>query len=78
MPGEAEVEVEELLWSARQAAKACGIGERTLWRLAACGEFPPPIRIGGRTLWRAESVREWIATKEKAAWNKQAVLRKSP
>ena len=68
---------EQLLWNARTTAKALGIGERTLWRLAATGEFPPGIRVGGCTRWPAEAVRVWIAQKHAEAEGRQAALRKS-
>ena len=38
--------IQELLTTA-QAAKLCGLGERTFWRHAHSGVAPAPVRIGG-------------------------------
>lgn len=34
------------LLSTRQAARLCGLGERTVWRHARTGVMPPPIKLG--------------------------------
>ena len=50
----------ELLTTA-QAAKLCGLGERTFWRHAHSGAAPAPVRIGGSTRYRRSDLLAWIA-----------------
>lgn len=51
----------ELLTS-RQAAKLCGIGERTLWRWSRSGIAPAPVKIGGSAVrYRRDDYLAWIA-----------------
>lgn len=52
--------VQELLTTA-QAAKLCGLGERTFWRHAHSGAAPAPVRIGGSTRYRRSDLLAWIA-----------------
>jgi excisionase family DNA binding protein len=51
----------ELLTTA-QAAKLCGLGERTFWRHAHSGAAPAPVRIGGSTRYRRSELLVWIAS----------------
>lgn len=51
-----------LLYSARQLAVALGVSLRTVWRLAASGRLPRPIRIGSGKRWRREEIVTWIAS----------------
>ena len=43
--------VAELL-TTREAARLCGLGERTFWRHSHSGAAPAPVRIGGSTRYR--------------------------
>lgn len=54
----------KLTLSAREAAEALGIGERTLWAKTNCGEIPH-IRIGRRVLYPIHLLHEWIDKKAK-------------
>jgi predicted DNA-binding transcriptional regulator AlpA len=36
------------------------VGERTIRRLVATGQFPRPIRLGGTLRWRKEEVRAFL------------------
>ena len=49
----------ELLTTA-QAARLCGLGERTLWRHSRSGAAPPPLKIGGAVRFRRADLAEWI------------------
>ncbi|MGA2060001.1 MAG: helix-turn-helix domain-containing protein [Thermoguttaceae bacterium] len=49
----------ELLTTA-EAARLCGLGERTFWRHAHSGAAPAPVRIGGSTRYRRSDLLEWI------------------
>jgi predicted DNA-binding transcriptional regulator AlpA len=53
----------ELLTTA-EAARLCGIGERTLWRWSRCGIAPGPLKIGsgknGAVRFRRDDYLEWI------------------
>ena len=54
-----------LLLNVQDVATLLGIGTRTVWRLAGCGEIPAPIAIGGRRLWHRPTLEAFIS--EKAA-----------
>lgn len=54
-----EVELEPLLFGAKDAAKLLGIGERTLWELTREGAFPI-VRLKNRTLWAADELHAWV------------------
>lgn len=51
-----------LVYSARQLAVALGVSLRTVWRLAAAGKLPKPVRIGSGKRWRREEILAWIAS----------------
>jgi len=55
------VAVPPLLVGAIEAARLCGVSERTWWTLHAGGRCPLPVRLGRRTLWRADELPAWIA-----------------
>lgn len=49
------------LLNIRTVAAVTSLGESTIWRRAAAGDFPAPTNIGPRcTRWRASDVSEWI------------------
>lgn len=52
--------LEPLALSARDAARACGLGLRTWRTMVATGRAPRPVRIGRRTLWPLGELREWL------------------
>lgn len=52
--------VPELLTTA-QAARLCGMGERTLWRHSRSGAAPAPVKIGGAVRYRRSELASWIA-----------------
>ncbi|MEL7593893.1 MAG: helix-turn-helix transcriptional regulator [Aeromonas veronii] len=53
---------------AKILAPMLGIAEVTLWRWAADGKIPKPIKLGARvTAWRAEDVRRWMDAQGQAA-----------
>ena len=40
---------------------ATGLSRSSLYRLAAAGEFPRPIKLGPRAVgWRADEIAAWI------------------
>ena len=45
------------------------ICDMTLWRLVNDPDngFPDPIKINGRRYWNLNEIREWLASKRKAA-----------
>ena len=47
---------------AREAAKAIGISERTLWSLTAANEIPH-VRVGRAVLYPVDGLRDWLARK---------------
>ena len=52
---------QQLLVTAKQAARMCGKSLRTWRSWDAAGWIPQPVRIGRSTLWRADELREWVA-----------------
>lgn len=59
MGGTAPQAAGQLLLSAREAARALGIGERTLWTQTRAGGLPC-IRIGRRVLYAPRDLEVWI------------------
>jgi excisionase family DNA binding protein len=56
-----------LLLSAREAAKALSVCEKTLWTLTKNGEIPV-IRMGRAVRYPVDGLRKWISEKsEKSA-----------
>ena len=51
--------VPALALRARDAAKAIGVSERTLWAWTAAGEVPH-VRRGGVILYPVDALREWL------------------
>ena len=44
-----------------EVESATGLSRSSLYRLAAAGEFPRPIRLGPRAVgWRADEIVAWI------------------
>jgi predicted DNA-binding transcriptional regulator AlpA len=56
----AETIVPELL-TTKEAARLCGMGERTFWRHSRSGAAPAPLKIGGAVRYRRAELLEWIA-----------------
>ena len=52
--------IEPLLLTAKQAAKALNISERTLWALSASGEIPK-LKIGKSVRYSVADLKKWIA-----------------
>ena len=53
------------LMTQTDVAKLLRVTPRTLQRMVASGEFPPPIRISpGRSRWRRNVVDDWIEERE--------------
>ena len=48
------------LLSTAEAARLCGMGERTLWRHSRSGLAPKPVKIGGLVRYRRQELLEWI------------------
>ena len=51
---------EQLLLTAKQAARMCGKSLRTWRTWDSAGWIPRPVRIGRATLWRADEMRAWV------------------
>ena len=62
MPNSIPEIVPELL-TAREAARLCGMGERTFWRHTHNGVAPTPVKIGGSTRYRRSELLAWIAAR---------------
>lgn len=53
-----------LLLRPRDVAVLLAISIRGVWRLAAKGEIPRPVKVGNSTRWRASDVEAFIAQSE--------------
>lgn len=50
-----------------EVLRIVGLSRSTVYRLAANGDFPQPIRLGRRsTGWRLSELTEWLATRGRA------------
>ncbi|MBT9098771.1 AlpA family phage regulatory protein [Methylovulum psychrotolerans] len=48
-------------------APRLGMSKSTIWRLVREGKFPKPIKLSDKvTVWKADSIIEWLASKEAA------------
>lgn len=54
---------QQLLVTAKQAARLCGKSLRTWWAWESAGLIPRPVRIMRSTLWRIEEIQEWVKAK---------------
>lgn len=54
-----------LLLDARHMAALLGISARTVVRLAARGELPPPLRLGHLVRWSRAALELWIVAQSK-------------
>ena len=55
-----------VLYSAREAAKALGICERTLWAETQAGRVPH-VRIRARVLYRPDALEQYVQENERSA-----------
>lgn len=53
-------QTQQLLVTAKQAARMCGKSLRTWRAWDSAGWIPRPVRIGRATLWRADEMRAWV------------------
>jgi predicted DNA-binding transcriptional regulator AlpA len=49
-----------LMWTAGEAATACGFSLRTWWRLDSAGKIPAAVQFGRSKRWSAETLRAWV------------------
>jgi excisionase family DNA binding protein len=53
-------EGEGRLLRVRDVARMLAISTRGVWRLAASGEIPAPVRVGGSTRWRQADLQRFV------------------
>lgn len=63
-----------MMLSVKQVAKMTGLGERTVWRRAACGDMPRPIYLGRLARWSEARLKEWLDAKQREADTAAAAL----
>ena len=61
----------KLLLTVNELGAALGLSTRSVWRLSATGDLPPPLKIGGSARWRKCTVDAWLAQEERAALRRQ-------
>ncbi len=44
----------------REVAELLGVAVRSVWRLAASGDIPPAVKLGGSCRWRASDLARFI------------------
>ncbi|MFC1805847.1 helix-turn-helix transcriptional regulator [Planctomycetota bacterium] len=69
---------ERLLLDVKEVSALLHLGERTIWKLNAMGEFAAPVRIGRSVRWDRREIEAWLAEKNAEAQKKQERIRKSP
>lgn len=55
-----EVHDDAVLINIGQAAKLCGLGEKSVRKLYGTGRFPMPMKLGRATRWDKRVVMRWI------------------
>lgn len=60
-----------------EVAERLHVSVRSLWRMAATGQFPPGLKIGRSVRWSNERVLDWIQDRQEQAEKQLAALRKS-
>ena len=63
---------QDLLVSAKEAARLCGVGRSLWYSMHSSGELGPlPIKLGKRTLWRRQELEEWVRVgcPERTRWS---------
>lgn len=48
------------LLRAREVARLLAVSVRSVWRLAATGLIPAPVKVGGATRWRACDIHAFV------------------
>jgi len=48
------------LLTAEAVGHVLSISTRQVWRLAASGQLPAPVRLGRRSRWRLAELMQWI------------------
>jgi predicted DNA-binding transcriptional regulator AlpA len=51
---------EQILLSAADCARLCGLSRRTWFRLAASAKCPACVRVGCSPRWRLSDIKQWI------------------
>jgi len=59
-----QVQSQRLLITAREAAAALAISERTLWELTHCGKLPA-LRIGRAVRYRPADLEKWVEQQQR-------------
>jgi len=50
-----------------EVATLTGLSRSSIYRLAAAGEFPQPLKLGPRSSgWRSSSIAEWLDSRQPA------------
>ncbi len=70
----ARLQLQPLLLASPEAARVCGVCERTWRRLNRSGLIPRPLSIGRRRLWSRADLENWAAcgAPSREAWERRA------
>ncbi len=60
MPGISQNPPVDHLLNCRDVATTLRVSTRTVWKMVACGDLPPPLKIGGARRWRKSDVQSFI------------------
>lgn len=51
----------ETLWNVRDVAARLRLSTRSIYKLAASGRLPRPVKVGGATRWRESDLAAFLA-----------------
>ena len=52
------------LLTVEEVARILCVSKRTIWRLVASGELPPPVKVGKRLRrWRLQDIEDFVSEK---------------
>ena len=68
---EAKGEIAPLALRPREAAKALGVSERTLWTLTHGQNPPPHFRVGNAVLYPVNELRSWLTQQSQKGVNNE-------
>ena len=60
----ATTDIQPILINVRATAQVLGISERKVWDMAAKGQLPKPVHLGGSTRWRIAELNAYVESLE--------------
>ena len=57
-------DIQPILINVRATAQVLGISQRKVWDMAAKGQLPKPVHLGGSTRWRIAELNAYVESLE--------------